>query len=62
MGDSNILAVLIRYTGNLPGVHNKLLVYGPGGYRFSDYFKLGMPLNLIIILGGSWWIPKLWPF
>ncbi|MDJ0783501.1 MAG: SLC13 family permease [Desulfosarcinaceae bacterium] len=44
------------------GYQTNLLVYGPGGYRFSDYFKLGMPLNLIIILGGSWWIPKLWPF
>ena len=44
------------------GYQTNLLVYGPGGYRFSDYFKLGMPLNLIIILGGSWWIPRLWPF
>jgi di/tricarboxylate transporter len=44
------------------GYQTNLLVYGPGGYRFSDYFKLGMPLNLIIIMGGSWWIPKLWPF
>jgi di/tricarboxylate transporter len=43
------------------GYQTNLLVYGPGGYRFSDYFKLGMPLNLIIIVGGSWWIPKLWP-
>lgn len=44
------------------GYQTNLLVFGPGGYRFSDYFKLGMPLNLIIILGGTWWIPKLWPF
>jgi di/tricarboxylate transporter len=44
------------------GYQTNLLVYGPGGYRFSDYLKLGMPLNLIIILGGTWWIPKLWPF
>jgi di/tricarboxylate transporter len=43
------------------GYQTNLLVYGPGGYRFSDYFKLGMPLNLIIIVGGSWWIPKFWP-
>lgn len=44
------------------GYQTNLLVYGPGGYRFSDYLKLGIPLNLIILLGGTWWIPKLWPF
>jgi di/tricarboxylate transporter len=44
------------------GYQTNLLVYGPGGYRFSDFMKLGMPLNLIIITGGTWWIPILWPF
>ena len=44
------------------GYQTNLLVYGPGGYRFSDYLKLGIPLNLLIILGGSWGIPLIWPF
>ncbi|MEN8244063.1 MAG: SLC13 family permease [Thermodesulfobacteriota bacterium] len=44
------------------GYQTNLLVYGPGGYRFSDYLKLGMPLNLMILLAGSLFIPVLWPF
>ncbi|MGD8962377.1 MAG: SLC13 family permease [Desulfobacterales bacterium] len=42
------------------GYQTNLLVYGPGGYRFSDYFKLGMPLNLLVWLMGSIFIPMIW--
>jgi len=44
------------------GYQTNLLVYGPGGYRFSDYLKLGMPLNIIIILCSFALIPMVWPF
>ncbi len=44
------------------GYQTNLLVYGPGGYRFSDYFKLGMPLNLLVLVMGSMFIPVIWPF
>jgi di/tricarboxylate transporter len=44
------------------GYQTNLLVYGPGRYRFSDYLKLGIPLNIIVLLMGSWFIPMLWPF
>jgi di/tricarboxylate transporter len=44
------------------GYQTNLLVYGPGGYRFSDYLKLGVPLNLIVIIMGSVFIPMIWPF
>jgi di/tricarboxylate transporter len=44
------------------GYQTNLLVYGPGGYRFSDYFKLGMPLNLLVWVMGSVFIPAIWPF
>ncbi|MCG8639303.1 MAG: SLC13 family permease [Desulfobacterales bacterium] len=44
------------------GYQTNLLVYGPGGYRFSDYIKLGMPLNILVILSSAWLIPKVWPF
>lgn len=44
------------------GYQTNLLVYGPGGYRFSDYLKLGIPLNLIVLIMGSIFIPVLWPF
>ncbi len=44
------------------GYQTNLLVYGPGGYRFSDYLKLGIPLNLLVLTMGSLFIPMLWPF
>jgi len=43
------------------GYQTNLLVYGPGGYRFSDYLKLGMPLNLLVIILSSIFIPMVWP-
>ena len=44
------------------GYQTNLLVYGPGSYRFADYLRLGIPLNLIVILMGSVLIPIFWPF
>ena len=44
------------------GYQTNLMVYGPGGYRFIDYLKLGIPLNLLVILGGTLFIPMIWPF
>ncbi len=44
------------------GYQTNLLVYGPGGYRFSDYLKLGLPLNLVVLIFGSMFIPVIWPF
>lgn len=32
------------------GYQTNLIVYGPGGYRFSDYLKVGIPLNLLYFL------------
>ena len=44
------------------GYQTNLLIYGPGGYRFSDYLKMGIPLNLLVLTMGSLFIPILWPF
>jgi di/tricarboxylate transporter len=44
------------------GYQTNLLVYGPAGYRFSDYLKLGIPLNFIVLILGSLLIPNIWPF
>jgi len=30
------------------GYQTNLMVYGPGGYRFSDYLKIGVPLDILI--------------
>ncbi len=44
------------------GYQTNLMVYGPGGYRFSDYLKLGIPLNLMVIVGATFLVPIFWPF
>ncbi len=44
------------------GYQTNLLVYGPGGYRFTDYLKLGIPLNLLVLAAGTLFIPVIWPF
>ena len=38
------------------------LVMGPGGYRFGDYWRLGLPLSLIVIVLGVPLIAFFWPF
>ena len=43
------------------GYQTNLLVYGPGGYRFSDFFKLGIPLNLLVVIGATLLVPIFWP-
>ena len=43
------------------GHQNSTLVMGPGGYRFSDYARLGAPLSLIVILLAVPMILLVWP-
>jgi di/tricarboxylate transporter len=38
------------------------LILGPGGYRFSDYWKMGLPLEIIIVIVGTPLILRFWPF
>jgi len=38
-----------------------LLVMGPGGYRFVDYVKVGVPITIIALLVSVWLLPILWP-
>jgi di/tricarboxylate transporter len=44
------------------GYQTNLMVYGPGGYRFSDYIRIGLPLNLLIGLVCVLLAPFIWPF
>jgi di/tricarboxylate transporter len=44
------------------GYQTNLMVYGPGGYRFMDYLKLGIPLNLFVVIASTLLIPLVWPF
>ena len=44
------------------GYQTNLMVYGPGGYRFTDYFRVGIPLNLLLALVTISLAPLIWPF
>jgi len=43
------------------GHQSNTLVMGPGGYRFSDYARMGLPLELLIVLIGVPLILHFWP-
>ena len=43
------------------GYQTNMLVYGPGGYKFTDFTKVGLPLSLSIGLISSFLIPLIWP-
>jgi di/tricarboxylate transporter len=44
------------------GYQTNLMIYGPGGYRFSDYIRFGGPLNLIVMAVTIILAPLIWPF
>jgi len=43
------------------GYQTNLMVYGPGGYHFSDFLKVGLPLNLIAGTITVLLVPVVWP-
>ena len=43
------------------GYQTNMMVYGPGGYRFSDFMRVGIPLNILTGLVASALIPVIWP-
>ncbi len=43
------------------GYQTNMMVYGPGGYRFSDFARVGIPLNIIVMLVSCALIPLIWP-
>ena len=43
------------------GHQNNTLVMGPGGYRFSDYWKLGLPLEAVVLVVGVPALLLFWP-
>ena len=43
------------------GHQNNTLIMGPGGYHFGDYWRLGLPLEILIALIGVPLIALVWP-
>lgn len=44
------------------GYQTNTLVYGAGGYRFVDFIRVGVPMNLLVGMTGILLIPFFWPF
>ena len=38
-----------------------ILVMGPGGYRFRDYLRIGLPLTVVVFVVILWFVPIFWP-
>jgi di/tricarboxylate transporter len=58
-----LLAVAVASSALSPVAHPaNVLVMGPGGYRFDDFLKVGIPLALLILVVSLLFVPLLWPF
>ena len=44
------------------GYQTNTMVYGLGGYRFTDYARLGLPLTVAVVTAVIFFVPMFWPF
>jgi di/tricarboxylate transporter len=44
------------------GYQTNLMVFGPGGYKFTDFVRVGLPLNLVLLFCATLLIPWVWAF
>ena len=59
-----VIAVMMAASASFStpiGYQTNTLVYGPGGYKFADFLRIGVPLNLSLAVICSLVIPILYP-
>jgi di/tricarboxylate transporter len=44
------------------GYQTNLMVYNTGGYRFTDFLRIGLPLTVLVGLVTTWLVPLIWHF
>jgi di/tricarboxylate transporter len=60
-----VIAIMVAASAGFAtpiGYQTNLMVFGPGGYRFSDYLKIGVPLDLLCAVVAILLAPLVWPF
>jgi di/tricarboxylate transporter len=65
--DPRAFLIAVTYGASLSfitpvGYQTNTMIYGPGRYRFSDFFRVGIGLNILLWVVGSLLIPLVWPF
>ena len=59
-----VVAVMVAASASFAtpiGYQTNTLVYGPGGYRFTDFLRVGIPMNIMMAVIASVTIPFIWP-
>lgn len=64
--DPRPFAVAVMFSASVAfatpiGYQTHMMVYGPGGYRFSDFMRLGIPMDIVTGLTACLVIPLIWP-
>ena len=59
-----LIALMISVSSSFAtpiGSPTHMLVYGPGGYRFSDFIRIGLPMNIIILIANIFIVNIVYP-